>query len=1443
MSIGLYDLLPLILRTRDSEASDGPDGPILKRVLESIQAEVDTTTDLIEGLRDLIDIKSTDTLILSLLCKGFGSTIPQNISDDFKKREFTRELVNSYKIKGMVLSWIRMIKLRELGNYTPVELYKSQYGENLNYSPVQTDEFPYRAARVLFQSSGYGAALESLPTWDELIGGGSWEGLLGPIQWQELLESGDWASILEGRSKELLIGQWCKDHTGLVSNQLGYTQALALMNTIEVVPIHVLPPIPVCSTVIADFVKETCDSLNGTTIHYSPADGKSFCQERCEYDVQNAACVTENCESFCEVNCEVVQETYETPSGEDDVGCTTECQCGCVLGCEIACESSCEGDNCEIKCERNCQAGCQFTYTLTTDNLAYTVVCKSACMAECQTKCNNGCQYTCASSCEESCQFACEGPCQVACEFHCQERCEQTCQDNCQSYCQDTCEPTCQDGCQVACQTACQGSCEDAGQVCTKGCQIACQTDKQSVCEGGCEDSCQTQSQVEGCKLPGGSCSGSYECNVPASPPTALPPRAYGDAPVASCGLAETGCATTAETCQTRSQGYPFLRQNTGFCNFLRQLGSNKPIDTALDHATVTITFTGYKTTNIPVVIWREDTTTNKTESYWGTSGGDGKLTINIPLKEFVVQPVWYEFPKLAFDPPTNTIDFGVDPNPSISFATTALEGGSRKACVAWSGDWCGYFGEWPVTEPTTVLGYHREPHSGWDKATEDEYTVFLQEGGFDIHNMPGTFLDAFWNHGQIIFDPPEEDVGEIRFLLLYDADYRFVSDNGRLLAWSPMIPPLTIEKGDVLKIPHHSQVFYMLMSRERRPFLGDHRPEKMEVPVQIFLPTICETTCQLTCQVGCTTSCEITKNDTCTAGCTSWCTVGCMVSCQYDEETCAGSCTTTSCTATSCTTSNQSNLPDIRQRAIRTWTWDTAPPTEWTEDTTDGEWILSYYDNVAPSGAGGWDEAAGAIYSEAYGADMPVSTCSVQSETDFRSHTTRTWKLVDSCANIFGIPEGALVTNVRLVSLDIRCTHYSNGMIYYGTEYDDEFNGKGIWCNYVRFLREPALSQYYTGGRELTISTDNSIWEGKAITGANAKWTNIGPQVPASLLAFYPNPVAATQNLEFILPSYYRFDNNEFAHARLWYDNLTLEVFYTIKQTAGCTENCQAKCQTACESGCAASCHDGCQTICESGPCQAKACESNNNQVPGCRSDCQQNCQLPGCQSGCTITGGCQIPCQLGCHSNCQSACQMECEFDCQTKCEYEAQTGCEVTTCQDSCQTACQRFCQIYSQGGYQKGFDFVNSTYSSCQSTSCETKNQYNCADTCETWQQLGTCVSSCMSACEWGTTQIIGCYMGCEINCQLTCELACELTDCETRSEGVCATACEFTTQTEVCDITCQAASCQTACENQVQTMGCQERCQMDCESACQKACQIECETTSCQHRCEVQGRQK
>ena len=148
--LSLYELLPLIIKIRDKEASGGVWAePILKQIIGCIEEQANETNTLIGGLRQLLNLSNKDTSYLYLISKLLGTSFYDGWLDDFKKFA-TEQSIPRHKIHGTAFSCAKSLRYRSLGAYRVAEAFKHDYlDEHGDYSAVRDHNHPYRAARVI----------------------------------------------------------------------------------------------------------------------------------------------------------------------------------------------------------------------------------------------------------------------------------------------------------------------------------------------------------------------------------------------------------------------------------------------------------------------------------------------------------------------------------------------------------------------------------------------------------------------------------------------------------------------------------------------------------------------------------------------------------------------------------------------------------------------------------------------------------------------------------------------------------------------------------------------------------------------------------------------------------------------------------------------------------------------------------------------------------------------------------------------------------------------------------------------------------------------------------------------------------------------------------------------------------------------------------------------
>lgn len=153
--IRVYDLLPLILRLRDAEASgSGGIDPILQRITERLlQDETDTHAALVAAMKDLYNCLTVDNPFRTLLFQFIGQQVAEGWTESLE-RFLLCDAVPWHKISGTVHGWSKTMIYRVAGTYDFRELYKSEINEVGDYNPRSNSTFPYRAARVALSPAG-----------------------------------------------------------------------------------------------------------------------------------------------------------------------------------------------------------------------------------------------------------------------------------------------------------------------------------------------------------------------------------------------------------------------------------------------------------------------------------------------------------------------------------------------------------------------------------------------------------------------------------------------------------------------------------------------------------------------------------------------------------------------------------------------------------------------------------------------------------------------------------------------------------------------------------------------------------------------------------------------------------------------------------------------------------------------------------------------------------------------------------------------------------------------------------------------------------------------------------------------------------------------------------------------------------------------------------------
>lgn len=144
-----YDLLPLVIKLQDAEASGGAGiDPILERVTDRLlQDEYDTHVALINGLRELYDCLRVENPYRTLLFQFLGQQRAEGWAESLE-RFVLCETIPWHKISGTVHGWEKTMAYRLAGAYDFFELYKTEVNEIGDYFHRSNATYPYRAARI-----------------------------------------------------------------------------------------------------------------------------------------------------------------------------------------------------------------------------------------------------------------------------------------------------------------------------------------------------------------------------------------------------------------------------------------------------------------------------------------------------------------------------------------------------------------------------------------------------------------------------------------------------------------------------------------------------------------------------------------------------------------------------------------------------------------------------------------------------------------------------------------------------------------------------------------------------------------------------------------------------------------------------------------------------------------------------------------------------------------------------------------------------------------------------------------------------------------------------------------------------------------------------------------------------------------------------------------------
>ena len=145
--LSLWDLLPTIIRIRDTESVLPGEEGVLQRIVAAFQEEAEVTKLEIDGLADLADVRECPIEYLPLIAKLLGIRYTATWSEE-KRRIFVLAAGYLWHSKGTKESWTAILQSYNYVDYFPWELWKSIIYETTDYSLWPDYDHPFKAARV-----------------------------------------------------------------------------------------------------------------------------------------------------------------------------------------------------------------------------------------------------------------------------------------------------------------------------------------------------------------------------------------------------------------------------------------------------------------------------------------------------------------------------------------------------------------------------------------------------------------------------------------------------------------------------------------------------------------------------------------------------------------------------------------------------------------------------------------------------------------------------------------------------------------------------------------------------------------------------------------------------------------------------------------------------------------------------------------------------------------------------------------------------------------------------------------------------------------------------------------------------------------------------------------------------------------------------------------------
>jgi hypothetical protein len=296
--MALWDLIPRIVRYKDSLASGGPDAVgNFQKVVECLEQEVGVTETEIREFGRIMDVDITDPEFLLFISATLGTMVDSGLGLPFQ-RWFVKNLVGFYKVKGTHLGWDKQFRWVEGILYKAWELWKSVPYEEGDYSRFSDYTHQLRAARFdLYYLDPLGNPVFLSPTdASQLV---PVIESLRPIHVvlrhnMERVDQEETLRVSDSLAGSGLVGTYSDSSGGILDGPGGVTVDVTCQVTCE----------------------SSC---------------QAYCETTCEYSA---------CQVACQGGCE--------GSGEAHQPCALDCRARCEAG---SCEQGCQSGSCQSGCQ------------------------------------------------------------------------------------------------------------------------------------------------------------------------------------------------------------------------------------------------------------------------------------------------------------------------------------------------------------------------------------------------------------------------------------------------------------------------------------------------------------------------------------------------------------------------------------------------------------------------------------------------------------------------------------------------------------------------------------------------------------------------------------------------------------------------------------------------------------------------------------------------------------------------------------------------------------------------------------------------------------------------------------------------------------------------------------------------------------------------------------